>query len=130
MLVAAVFVWFVLWWVSLVLIASLVPAIFMYGGLQVKVTREEITVGFGILNSKVLKLKTDEIADIELMEFSPIADFGGYGIRFGKGMTAYFMRGTRGVKVNTLNGKHYLLGSDKPEELYAVVQAVAGVGKG
>jgi hypothetical protein len=78
------------------------------------------------LNSKVLRLKTGEIANAELMEFSPMADFGGYGIRFNKEMAAYYMRGNRGVKLTLLNGKKYLIGSDKPEELYAVMQAVAG----
>jgi hypothetical protein len=126
MCVVAVVSWFALWWVALIIIVTTLPMVFMYGGVQTTVTREEITVGFGILNSKVLRLKTDEIEKVELTEFSPIADFGGYGIRINKEMSAYYMRGNKGVKFTTLNGKKYLIGSDKPEELYAVAQAVAG----
>ncbi len=126
MLVVAAVTWFAIPWVALVVGIVGLGMLFLYGGVQVTVTREEIAVGFGILNSKVLRLKTDEVANIELMEFSPIADFGGYGIRFNKEMTAYYMRGNRGVKITALNGKKYLLGSDKPEELYAVVKTITG----
>ena len=60
------------------------------------------------------------------MEYAPLKDFGGYGIRFGKGMKAYILRGTRGVKITTLNGKKYLVSSDHPERLLAVLQMVTG----
>jgi hypothetical protein len=38
-------------------------------------------------------------------------------------MTGYFLRGSRGVKITTLNEKQYLIGSDQPEELNAVMKA-------
>jgi len=38
-------------------------------------------------------------------------------------MKAYFLRGSRGVKITTLNEKQYLIGSDQPEELNAVMKA-------
>ncbi|MHB8104741.1 MAG: SdpI family protein [Dehalococcoidales bacterium] len=124
MLAAAVVVWFEIPWVALVVALSGIMSVCMYGGLQTTVTRQEITVSFGIIGSKVLKLKTKEIASVELMDFAPIADFGGYGIRRNKEMWAYYMRGNKGIKLTTTNGKKFLIGSDKPEELYAVVQAV------
>jgi hypothetical protein len=123
MLVTAILVWFAIPWVSLVIILSGLSGLFMYGGMRTTVTRQDIIVSFGIIGSKVLKLKTEDITNIELMEFSPIADFGGYGIRINREMSAYYMRGNKGVKLTTTKGKKYLIGSDKPEELYAVTQA-------
>jgi len=39
-------------------------------------------------------------------------------------MTAYFLRGSRGVKITTINEKQYLIGSDHPDELNAVLKAL------
>jgi hypothetical protein len=123
----AAWVWFSVPWASLVLIVTAAMMFFPYGGMQVAVTRRDITVRFGIIGSRVLRLKTDEIESVELAEFSPIADFGGYGIRRNKEIWAYYMRGSRGIKLTTTEGKKYIIGSDRPEELYAVAQAVVSV---
>jgi hypothetical protein len=126
MLVVAVVVWFSTPWASLVLLVVAVMMVFPYGGMQTTVTRQEISVRFGIIGLRVLRLKTEEIENIELKEFSPMADFGGYGIRFNREMSAYYMRGNRGIKLTTTKGKKYIIGSDNPEELYAVAQAAVG----
>jgi len=124
MVTGAIILGFTLWWAGLILGISGASMIMMYGGLRVSVTKEAITVSFGMLGSKVLTLKTSEITSMELKEFSPIADFGGYGIRFNGKVTAYYLRGSRGIEFTLLNGKKYLIGSDRPEEFYAVVQAM------
>lgn len=124
MVIAAVFLWFVTWWAAIIVAVAALTMVAPYGGMQTSVNKEAVTVSFGLLGSKVLKLKTTEIAAVELREFSPMNDFGGYGIRFNGKIWAYYMHGTRGVLFTTLNGKQYLIGSDNPEELYAVAQAV------
>jgi hypothetical protein len=75
---------------------------------------------------RVLHLKTSEITGAELYEFSPLKDFGGYGIRINREMTAYYLRGNRGVKITRTRGKAVLIGSDRPEALYTVIQSIAG----
>jgi hypothetical protein len=125
MFIAAFISWFSLPWVSFILFAVGLMLILPYGGQRTLVTRNEISVRFGILGFRVLWLKLEEIAAVELHEFSPLKDFGGYGIRFNCEMKAYFQRGTRGVKLTMNNGKRYLIGSDYPDQLSAVVKAVA-----
>jgi hypothetical protein len=120
----AIILAFTVWWAGLILGITGVSLVMMYGGLRVSVRKEVVTVSFGMLGSRVLTLKTAEIESLELKEFSPIADFGGYGIRTNGKVMAYFLRGTRGVEFTMQNGKKYLIGSDNPEEFYAVVQAV------
>lgn len=126
MVVVAAVTWFALWWVSLIVAISGLMMLFIYGGLQIMVTKQDITIKFGIIGLTVLRLNTIDIERIELTEFSPIADFGGYGIRYNGKAWGYYMQGNRGVKLTANNGKQYVIGSDKPGELYAVVQAVAG----
>jgi hypothetical protein len=127
MVVSAVFAWFDEPWAGLLLLVVGVAFITMYGGLRTLVTQEAVTVRLGFLGIRVLRLPVSEVIAAELHEFTPLGDFGGYGIRFGRGMTAYFMRGTRGVKLTTVSGRKYLIGSDRAERLLAVLQAVTGL---
>lgn len=90
------------------------------------VTREGVTINWGILGLKVLRLKTEDITNAEMHEFAPLKDFGGYGIRFNREMKAYFLRGTKGVKLTTANGRRYLIGTDLPERLLTVLKALTG----
>jgi hypothetical protein len=123
MFVAAAFMWPVLSWLSVILILIGFGFITTYGGFRVSVTRDQVTVKMGILGIKLLQLKTAEITAVELHDFSPLHDFGGYGIRFSSGTQAYFLKGDRGVLLSAAGGRKYLLGSDHPEQLAAVIDA-------
>jgi hypothetical protein len=72
-------------------------------------------------------LPMDDIAAVEVHEFSPLKDFGGYGIRFNREMKAYYLRGTRDVKITVNGGKKYLIDSDRPEQLSTVIRSVTGL---
>ena len=110
---------------SILLIAVAILLVIPYGGLRTLVTRHEITVRFGILGIRVLRLKMEDITVVEMHEFAPLKDFGGYGIRFNREMKAYYLRGNRGVKLTVTGGKKYLIGSDFPERLGTVIGAVS-----
>ncbi len=125
---AAVSAWFSEQWVSLLLAVVALLLILPYGGLRVIVTRENITVRFGMFGLRVLRLAIEEVAAAETHRFSPLKDFGGYGIRFNREMTAYYLSGTLGVKITSVKGKKYLIGSDNAERLATVISTIA-VGK-
>ncbi len=98
----------------------------IYGGFRTSVTKTHLTVRMGIWGIRLLKLKTTDISSVEVHSYSPLRDFGGYGIRFNKEMKAYFLRGNRGVKITTPAGKKYLIGSDHAERLAAVINTIKG----
>lgn len=111
-------------WLSLLYLA-LAPVFFiLYGGLRVAVNSQRLEVRLGIAGVRLLRLPVRDIAAVAVHDFSPLRDFGGYGIRFNRRMTAFFFRGTRGVTVETVRGKTYLIGSDTPEQLATVIQAI------
>jgi len=124
LLIAAVVTWFSEPWASLLLGMIGVLLIIPHGGQRTIVTREDVTVLWGILGLRVFRLKIADITSVEMHEFAPLKDFGGYGIRGNREMKAYFMRGTRGAKLTTANGKKYLIGSDLPERLLIVLQGL------
>jgi len=114
-------------WVSILLLVIGTLMLSLAGGIRTTVTRQEIAVRFGTPGFRVLHLKTSDVSDVELHEFSPLRDFGGYGIRQNREMKAYYLQGRKGVLLTTTEGKQHLLGSDSPDRLAAVVQAVTGV---
>ncbi len=124
-LVSGALMWFEMPWLSVMFFFIALSSIVLYGGQRVMVNREEIIIRWGILGFKVLKLNVEEINQVEKHEFAPLRDFGGYGIRFNREMTAYYLRGSRGVKLTTRNGKKYLIGSDTVDNLAAVIGAVS-----
>lgn len=124
MFVSAGFSWTSQIWVSILLIIVGLLMIIPNGGQRVIVTRRSLTLRWGLVGIKVLKLDTNKIAEVSLHGFSPLKDFGGYGIRFNREMKAYFLRGSLGVLVSTVNNEKYLIGSDQPEDLYTVLKTI------
>lgn len=129
---AAALVWFTNGWelfaaiyttFSILITIALIALV--YGGQRTIITRQDIIIRWGLAGIIVLKLKTAEVSAVALREFNPLKDFGGYGIRFNREMKAYYLRGSRGVKITMQNDKKYLIGSDQPERLLAVLQIVA-----
>jgi hypothetical protein len=48
--------------------------------------------------------------------YEPIAEYGGWGIRFGNKGMAYDVRGNKGIYITLTSGKHILIGTSKPNE--------------
>jgi len=124
LIITAVFSWAALPWLSVIMALIALGMIGTYGGFRTQVTRDTVSVRIGFLGIKLLKLKTTDIAGVEVHSFSPLQDFGGYGIRFNREMQAYYLQGDRGVKITTREGKKYLIGSDHPGNLAAVIDSV------
>lgn len=92
--------------------------LFMYTtNLTTEVRSDGIHIRFFPFHLSFRKIATEEIRGFEACTYSPIKDYGGWGIRFGRKGKAYNVSGNRGVQLELSNGKHLLIGSQKPEEL-------------
>lgn len=117
-------------WLSLLVVLLAAALILPYGGLRTTVNPERLIVRMGIWGIRLLNLPLSQIADARLHQFSPLREFGGYGIRFNREMKAYFFSGNRGVLITTSEGKKYLIGSDHPEKLEAVIRVATRMAGG
>jgi len=98
----------------IVLILGLFFCLFFYLlELRVSVNSEGIHYQFFPLHLKSYVIKYDEIESVEAITYSPIKDYGGWGIRFRYKAKAYNVKGNKGVKVYLKNGRHILFGSQK-----------------
>ncbi|MDQ3981688.1 MAG: DUF3093 family protein [Actinomycetota bacterium] len=67
-----------------------------------------------------------EIAGCEAVTYRPLLEYGGWGWRWSPSRGwAYTMRGNRGVMVHRTNGKSFLVGSQRPEELAEALRRIA-----
>lgn len=108
----------------------LVPLVarFLFGRLRVRVTRTSVHLSFGStsLISKVIPF--DEIRSMEAVDYSPLMEFGGWGIRYRwGGKRAWTIRGSRALVLHLEDGKHLYVGSDNPEGLAAHIRLVADI---
>ena len=62
------------------------------------------------------------IRSVDVVNYRPIADYGFWGIRAGRdGERAFIARGTRGVRLELIDGTKLLIGSQRPEALASML---------
>ena len=104
--------------VILAIIFGIVLPLFMFTtNLTTEVHDDGLYIRFFPFHLSFRRIAIEEIRRFEVCTYSPIKDYGGWGIRFGRKGKAYNVSGNRGVKLELSNGKRLLIGSQKPEEL-------------
>lgn len=111
---------------ALIVVLGVALGFTISGGFRVSVTPRGIRLRAGLAGWPLVRIGLDEVASAEVLSFSPLRDFGGYGIRVNREMRAYYLEGERGVKITTVAGRRVLVGSNSPERLAAVIRAAKG----
>ncbi len=101
--------------------------VLFYGGQRTRVSKDGITIRYGLMGIRIFRSRLDEVSGIRIRRFAPLADFGGYGIRVAKGITAYYLSGRTGVQLDLVNRRPVLIGSSSPERLAVVIEALGGI---
>ena len=102
--------------------------LFLLTRLETEVRRDGLHVRFFPFHIRFKKFTADDLKEYYTRRYSPLAEYGGWGIRyglFGVGK-AYNAKGNLGVQLIFKNGKRLLIGSQKPDEL---VQAISSLMK-
>ncbi len=84
-----------------------------------EVREGEIYLRFFPFTRKTIPFR--DIENFEAVKYRPIADYGGWGIRFGRKGKAYNVSGNRGVMLHLRGGQKFLIGSQRPEELHQAI---------
>jgi hypothetical protein len=99
------------------------PVWFRVMNLEIQVTGTMLRFRFFPLHLSWREIPFDSIARVMAVVYRPLREYGGWGIRFGKKGMAYNVSGDRGVQVTLKNGKSFLLGSQRAEELELVLRS-------
>ena len=112
------------WTIALLLaVVALVGSILMIR-LTTVVTPDAVAVRYGFLYKTRVPLT--EIALAEAVEYAPVREYGGWGIRGSRHKRALNARGNQGVLLTRSDGSTLLVGSQRPRELLEAL-ARAGV---
>ena len=107
-----------------VLIGLGIPLLFYTFQLRIKVNAEGLHYQFSPFHFKSHTIKIEDIEKFKAMEYSPLKEYGGWGIRFGFKGKAYNVSGNKGVKVHLSNGRNILFGSLKYKDLEKALKKI------
>lgn len=110
--------------VPAVLVMLGVTALFFFANLKTEVKDDGLYIKFFPFHFANVKISLEEVASVEPVSYSPLKDYGGWGIRYAIRGKAYNPVGHRGVKITYANGRHILIGSQKPEELVEAIKSL------
>lgn len=88
--------------------------------LRTVITEDGLEVKFWPFGRR--RIFKSEIKSARVRKYSPLREFGGWGVRFGRGGKAFNMQGNMGLQLEMQNGDKLLIGTRKPEELAAWVE--------
>lgn len=111
------------WWQlafpnSLVL---LIVSLFVWTRLVTEVRPGGIFLAFRPFQFRPKMISYSDIVKHEAVNYRPIVDYGGWGIRRGRNGHAYNVSGNRGLLLTLKSGKTFLIGSQQVERLKAAV---------
>ena len=90
----------------------------LMGQLRTRVSPEGLSICWGLLEIVKKRIPFDEIESAETVTYSPMGEFGGWGIRMGGNKKkAWTVRGNRALVLRLRDGTRFYLGSDKPERI-------------
>lgn len=103
-----------------------IPFLFycLMGDLRTRVTEEGIKLSWGFAEVIRKELPIEGIEAAEAVTYSPIGDFGGWGIRMGGNKKrAWTVSGNRALLLHLSDGTRFYVGSAKPERILQWVTA-------
>ncbi|MFC7076188.1 hypothetical protein [Haloarcula halophila] len=107
--------------VIVILVAGLVYSL----RLRTEVRADGIYVEMWPLHRSFRRISWAETESYESTEYSPIGEFGGWGIRWAPGKIAYNVSGNRGVWIERTDGRTILIGSQRPEEFVRAIEEIS-----
>jgi len=94
--------------------------------LETRINETGIEVRFFPFHFSFKKISWKEIASVEVRKYSPIGEYGGWGIKYGfsKAGKAYNVSGNKGIQLVLNDGSKLLIGTNNEEE---VAKALKGL---
>lgn len=92
--------------------------------LETKVDQFGIHAKFFPVFNKMRNYPWTDIKSVYVREYSPLMEYGGWGFRSsmkGNG-NAWNVSGTYGLQIEMIDGKKFMIGTQKPDELKSIIE--------
>jgi hypothetical protein len=108
-------------------VAVLLPsALLLLIRLDTVIKQDGLYVRFFPLHLRFKHFSWASIGQIQVRQYSPLAEYGGWGIRFGMNAgKAYNISGNQGIQLLLNNGSKLLIGTKRPEEVKQVLEKLS-----
>ena len=105
--------------VIFILFGLALPFLILASNLCTEVRQDGMYIRFFPFHLRFKKIQG--LQQAKALEFNPVADYGGWGIRYGNTGKAYIVQGNRGVLLSFKDGKTLLIGSQRPNDLESAI---------
>ena len=104
-----------------IILGSGLPVLFYFTGLDTEVRNCGLYIRFRPFHRKWILFRFDGITKAEARVYSPIKDYGGWGIRHGWNGKAYNVSGNKGVMLTLGDDRQLMIGSSNSEALCVAI---------
>lgn len=98
-------------------ITLLITILFLIIRLDTQIKKDGVYIKFFPLHLKFRQFTWAQLSKCYVRKYSPLGEFGGWGLRFGFGGKAYNISGNEGLQLEFTDNKKLLVGTQKPKEL-------------
>lgn len=109
---------------TIMIFNTLLALAFLFGTLKTEYNKEGIIIKFFPFLFKTRVIKWQEVAKAYIREYSPLREFGGWGIRRSKKGKAYTVQGKLGLQLELRDGKKLLIGTQRPEDIAKFLETI------
>jgi hypothetical protein len=85
------------------------------------IDKNGIEVNYKSIPLAYRKISWNEIENIEVVTYSPLWEFGGWGVRWSANGWCYNVRGKYGIKIRYKNNETFLIGTQEPENVKQII---------
>jgi hypothetical protein len=107
-----------------ILVGAFLVFLFFRGALVTEVRPSGLFVRYFPFHLTYRKVPLEGVRECRARTYGPIREYGGWGIRAGKGKKAYNVSGNRGVELEYEDGGILLIGSKKAEQLAGAIESI------
>lgn len=112
------FVLFLIWLLGGVLLPGLILLIH----LRTEVRDDGVYLRFAPFHRRYVSWRFAEISEIAPRDYSPLREFGGWGVRVGASGMAYNVKGNKGIQITLRTGRRVLIGTQQPDRFMDAVE--------
>ena len=119
------------WLIAIVVVFGMgLPAFILSISLRTEVRRDAVLVRLWPIHRNWVRIPVATVHEAAAVTYSPIREYGGWGLRYGPNGKAYNVRGNRGVRIVHGSGERLLIGSQRADDLARAIAAARGEARG
>lgn len=101
-----------------------ITVLFMMLRLETEIRSDGLYVRYFPFHLSYKKIDPYEVVECFARQYRPVREYGGWGIKCGRGGKAYNVSGDRGVQLVFRDGRRLLIGSQRADELEEAVRSI------